>query len=694
MLVLCTRPRPFGELPHWNDVSDALFKEQDFATLQTCKCSVCDMSLILEHGRYAPIAALSQGGFGYTFLAFDVKFPRFDRAVAQRHRQIPQRITFAKRVIKQFRRDQLLLPGQIDSAFRGFEQEVQVLDQLQHPQIPQVYEPFQVSAQSDCRPGNSATQTMPTTYAYFVQQPVAGRDLQAELAQRHQATRKLWTEAEVRHLLVQLLDILHYIHTHPTQPIVHCDITPSNIIDGEDGRFYLVDFGAVKPVGGPIESGLSHPETQCVVSAGYSPPEQHYGQVDCSSDLYALAKTCLYLFTGSPYTQTDWQKGTPISPTLVQILQRMTEFDPQKRYRSAAAVQVALMQHQWPIVPLTGAMLRTASRAIGAWLPLNPTIAFTTAFLTWVLPSYMDTRSEPIPPAPPAQISDITFPNGDFDTCCSTSWEPLSDAINSSIQQPNTKTRFLRQQLPANETPSSELGLDQLIQRKLDFALISKNIPDTDIKQAKAQNLTLKKIPIGKIALAVIVHPDLQLPLGGLTDLQVTQIQNCAVKNWQELDGPDLPIQYYTTKNHLIASCSTHREIRHAKEAHQAVAQDPGGFAISPSRIAAENCDIQVLKFGKNSDRLIHPFEAEGVSRESCRSGQKSKVNLNAIKDPIYRTKVLELSLVLINGDHHQEAGEAYAQAFKTDEGRRIMRDEGVVPCGEISCSPFELIKP
>jgi serine/threonine protein kinase len=655
MEVYCTRPRTTDEAPHWTRISEALLSSSDpqRQALQNCKCAVCGMPLILGNDRYVPIEALGQGGFGYTFLAWDLKFPYPNG-------------TYATRVIKQFRSDQLGLPGQIESALRSFKQEVQILSTLKHPQIPLVYEPFQV-------------QTTANTYAYFVQEHVPGKDLQVGLRAR-KATDQSWTEAEIRDLLTQLLEILNYIHTRFAAPIVHRDIKPSNIIQGEDGRFHLVDFGSVKQVVATIESGLSHPETQCVVSAGYSPPEQYHGQVDCSSDLYALGKTCISLLTGSQAPQRDWQKSRSISPKLVRVLQRMTQSDPQARYRSTTAVQTALATHRWAIpssqslpTPIAGTMVK--------WLLIGSGMSVTATLLTAVL-------SNSITNSCPEKINDIVFPDGTFETCCSTSWEALSDAISSRIQQPNTKTRFLRQELPPSSgPPNSELGLDRLIEGKLDFALISKNIPEINYKTAKAKNLTLHKIPIGKISLAVVVHPSLKLPLNGITDEQLTQITNCTVRNWQELDGPDLPIRYYTTKPQIIVGCPTQKEIRHANAAHASVAQDLGGIAVSPSSFAKENCDIQVLSFGVNRDHLIHPFEGKGVSQDDCRSGKKSKVSLAAIKDPDYAPRVLELSIVLSSGSLNQSAGKAYVKAFQTEQGKQIMGYAGAVPCGEIWCS-------
>lgn len=84
---------------------------------------------------------------------------------------------------------------------------------------------------------------------------------------------------------------------------------------------------------------------------GYAPPEQMSGgQIYPSTDLYALAVTCLTLLTGKQPTQLfdtysnqwNWKTYAQVSPQLGNILDRMLLSSPNQRYHSAQEVLAAL----------------------------------------------------------------------------------------------------------------------------------------------------------------------------------------------------------------------------------------------------------------------------------------------------------------------------------------------------------------
>jgi serine/threonine protein kinase len=99
-------------------------------------------------------------------------------------------------------------------------------------------------------------------------------------------------DPDKRELLVRtMLDILQYLHSQ-SPPVVHRDIKPSNILIGDDGQFYLIDFGAV-------QAQVTGRGTMTVVGTyGYMPPEQFAAKAVPASDLYALGATILHLATG------------------------------------------------------------------------------------------------------------------------------------------------------------------------------------------------------------------------------------------------------------------------------------------------------------------------------------------------------------------------------------------------------------
>jgi serine/threonine protein kinase len=158
-----------------------------------------------------------------------------------------------------------------------FQREASVLQHLNHPQIPKYLDDFSLDAEV----GEGLL------WFVLVQEYIPGVSLQDQLNQG-----KKFTEKRTKEIAKQLLNILMYLH-QLSPPVLHRDIKPSNIIEGQDGRIYLVDFGAVQ------ERAKSEGVTFTVVGTeGYTPPEQFWGRAVPASDLYALGATLIHLVTG------------------------------------------------------------------------------------------------------------------------------------------------------------------------------------------------------------------------------------------------------------------------------------------------------------------------------------------------------------------------------------------------------------
>jgi serine/threonine-protein kinase len=222
------------------------------------------MELILI-GRYLPLRLLGQGGFGAAFLARD----RYTPAMRQC-------------VVKQFLPSGQLSPAQLVVAQQLFEREAEVLEQLgnTHPLIPDLFAFFELTASSP-QAGKQ------DKFFYLVQEYIDGETMEEELVQKGTLAT-----GDVVAMLKEMLDVLTFVHENGS---IHRDIKPSNIMRHRSGRFYLLDFGAVKQAA----KGAATAKSTGIYSLGFAPPEQMAGgEVYPSSDLYALAVTCLMLLTG------------------------------------------------------------------------------------------------------------------------------------------------------------------------------------------------------------------------------------------------------------------------------------------------------------------------------------------------------------------------------------------------------------
>jgi len=138
--------------------------------------------------------------------------------------------------------------------------------------------------------------------------------------------------------------------------IVHCDVSPHNILVGLDGRAKLVDFGVANAT---AHSDLGA-EEKIKGKFGYMSPEQARAEkLDRRSDVFALGIVLFELLTGERLFRGEnaahslelVKKGTipnpaelnpKLSPQLVSIVRKSLERDVSKRYQTAKDLADAL----------------------------------------------------------------------------------------------------------------------------------------------------------------------------------------------------------------------------------------------------------------------------------------------------------------------------------------------------------------
>ena len=218
-----------------------------------------------------------------------------------------------------------------------FEREARVLQNLNHPAIPNYLDYFQTDTNED-------------RYFYIVQEVASGQSLAEWIKQGGRPS-----ETEVRNIAQQILDILIYLHQF-NPPVIHRDIKPQNIIRQSDGKVYLVDFGAVKDT---YRQTMTAGST-VVGTYGYMAPEQFRGQAKPATDLYGLAATLLFLLTHtSPADlpekrlKIDFRPAVDISSDFADWLDKMLEPATDDRFETAKEALAVLQGKREIIHPLT-----------------------------------------------------------------------------------------------------------------------------------------------------------------------------------------------------------------------------------------------------------------------------------------------------------------------------------------------------
>jgi serine/threonine-protein kinase len=274
-------------------------------------------------GRYELLIRLGRGGMASVWVARE-------RAPVSGK----QRLVAVKAMLPELARD---------SAFRAmFLEEGQIVRSIDHPNVVKVHE---VSEDHGI--------------LYMAMEWVEGDSLRTIIKE---ANRRRAIPAEIAvKIIADAAAGLHAAHElrgwdGELRNIVHCDVSPHNILVGLDGRAKLVDFGVANAT---AHSDLGA-EDKIKGKFGYMSPEQARAEpLDRRSDVFALGIVLFELVTGErlfrgenaahslelvkkskiPNARDLNQK---LSQKLADIVQKSLERDVNKRFQTAQALSEAL----------------------------------------------------------------------------------------------------------------------------------------------------------------------------------------------------------------------------------------------------------------------------------------------------------------------------------------------------------------
>ncbi|MBO4495520.1 MAG: serine/threonine protein kinase [Clostridiales bacterium] len=219
------------------------------------------------NGRYLTGRVLGVGGFGVTYLAFDMTL---EICVAIKE-FLPSGIALRDQDRYTMTVSSPEEQPKFDSGASKFLEEARLLAKLRD--VPNI-----VTVQDYFRENNTA---------YFVMEYIEGVDLMKYTQMRG---GKLSYE-ETLQLTLPIIDSLAHVHAHN---LLHRDISPDNIVVMRNGSTRLLDFGAARLA---IDTEKSK---SIILKHGFAPEEQYrkHGNQGPWSDEYALAATMYLIMTG------------------------------------------------------------------------------------------------------------------------------------------------------------------------------------------------------------------------------------------------------------------------------------------------------------------------------------------------------------------------------------------------------------
>ncbi|EAZ91427.1 serine/threonine protein kinase [Crocosphaera chwakensis] len=194
------------------------------------------------------------------------------------------------------------------------EQEIELLQQLNHPRIPRYLNSF------NCPQGIG-----------LVLEYIEAESL-SKIGYLH--------PIQIKTIAISLLEILVYLQQQ-IPPIIHRDIKPDNILIDDQFNGYLIDLGFGR-VGIEEVSGSSTVKG----TLGFMPPEQLSGKLTKASDLYSLGVTLFCQMKGLSSTEMPkyldhsgsldlGSLETQVSESFIAWLSRMVQPNPSDRFSDA-----------------------------------------------------------------------------------------------------------------------------------------------------------------------------------------------------------------------------------------------------------------------------------------------------------------------------------------------------------------------
>lgn len=219
-----------------------------------------------------------------------------------------------------------------EHAIRRFIEEARIVARLRHPHVIEVLDVDQAEGQ------------------YFIaMEYIAGQNLRELLRDRALRARPVFGAALAARLFRDIADALAAVHA---AGLVHRDVTPNNIMIGDDGVAKLIDFGVARVMRAAPATSPGTLKGKC----GYMAPEYVRGQAyDHRADLFSIGVVMWETLTrrrlfraSSPGEQLakllegDIPVADRVDPTvpreLAEIVSWALERDPKRRYPSAVAL--------------------------------------------------------------------------------------------------------------------------------------------------------------------------------------------------------------------------------------------------------------------------------------------------------------------------------------------------------------------
>ncbi|MCJ8278411.1 MAG: substrate-binding domain-containing protein [Rivularia sp. ALOHA_DT_140] len=238
-------------------------------------------------------------------------------------------------------------------------------------------------------------------------------------------------------------------------------------------------------------------------------------------------------------------------------------------------------------------------------------------------------------------FNSVSPPYGIFNYGGSTTWEPLRKALEVEIRRTHPKFTLEHQGAIGSTPGITKLLNDKLTNGKLDFALSSRHLKESEI-QSSFGDFKLREIPLAKDAIAIAVNHELKIP--GLTIQNLKDIYTGKKTNWKEFGGPNLKIIAYSrnptkggTPEFFVKEVLDSEElgenielVNTTTEGLQKVEKNPGAIYYASAPEVVPQCSIRTLPIGQTSNNFVSLYKKPFISAQKCKE-EKKRNNYNQV---------------------------------------------------------------
>ncbi|MEQ8188080.1 MAG: type II secretion system F family protein [Candidatus Eremiobacterota bacterium] len=246
------------------------------------------------------------------------------------------------------------------SAREIFQREFELLKRFSHPGLPEVYDTFRQDEQD-----------------YLALEYIKGETLEDIINKNNEP----FPVVQALKWVIEIAEILDYLHNSFEAPVVYKDLKPSNIIITPEGKPRLIDFGTSRYYNPDKNS-----DTHRLGTPGYAAPEQYQkkGQTTPQSDLFALGVILFQLLTMYDPTVTPLKfpsmrsLNPSIPDRLEKIIKKSIQLEPLNRYISVMELKEELEKYVGIKKTVSSyssyKAVNTADSKVYTWDSLNPVI--------------------------------------------------------------------------------------------------------------------------------------------------------------------------------------------------------------------------------------------------------------------------------------------------------------------------------